>query len=185
MSSLDNLTKEQVVGDVIDTQPSASIKVKWPSGAVAEQGNKLTPTQVKDQPKFEFQAKPDKLYTLAMVDPDAPSREEHTLREILHFMVANIPGDDVSKGDTFAEYIGSGAPQGTGFHRYIFLLFEQQGKLNSDLMKIRKTSRVGRTKFSIRNFAKEHNLGNPVAANFFQAEYDDYVPKLRAQLSSG
>uniref|UniRef100_A0A6G1SG27 Phosphatidylethanolamine-binding F40A3.3 n=2 Tax=Aceria tosichella TaxID=561515 RepID=A0A6G1SG27_9ACAR len=184
-ASLDNLTKEQVVSDVIDVQPAASIGVEWPSGVTAQQGNELTPTQVKDQPKFSFNAKPDKFYTLAMVDPDAPSRKDPANREILHFMVANIPGSDVSKGDTFAEYVGSGAPEKTGLHRYIFLLFEQKEKLNSDLMSIKKTSRVGRVKFSIRKFAKEHNLGDPIAANFFQAQYDDYVPKLHAQLSSG
>lgn len=184
-SNLDNLTKELVIPDVIDVKPSASIGIEWPSGVTAQQGNELTPTQVKDQPKFSFDAKPDKLYTLAMVDPDAPSRQEPKLREILHFMIANIPGSDVSKGDTFAEYIGSGAPDKTGLHRYIFLLFEQKEKLKSDLMNIKKTSRVGRVNFSIRNFAKEHNLGDPISANFFLAQYDPYVPKLHAQLSSG
>ncbi len=37
--------------------------------------------------------------------------------------------------------------------------------------------------FKIRNFAKKYNLGDPVAANFYQAEWDDYVPKLYEQLS--
>jgi hypothetical protein len=40
-----------------------------------------------------------------------------------------------------------------------------------------------RGKFSIRNFAKKHNLGNPIAGNFYQAQWDDYVPKLYEQLS--
>lgn len=40
-----------------------------------------------------------------------------------------------------------------------------------------------RGKFSIRKFAKKHNLGNPIAGNFYQAQWDDYVPKLYEQLS--
>jgi hypothetical protein len=40
-----------------------------------------------------------------------------------------------------------------------------------------------RGKFSIRNFAKKYNLGNPIAGNFYQAQWDDYVPKLYEQLS--
>jgi len=40
-----------------------------------------------------------------------------------------------------------------------------------------------RGKFSIRQFAKKHDLGDPIAGNFFQAEWDDYVPKLYEQLS--
>lgn len=47
-------------------------------------------------------------------DPDAPSREKHHFREVLHWLVVNIPGSDVSSGDTLMEYIGSGPPQGTG-----------------------------------------------------------------------
>lgn len=34
-----------------------------------------------------------------------------------------------------------------------------------------------------REFAKKYNLGNPIAGNFYQAQYDDYVPILHAQLS--
>lgn len=185
MASLDNLSKEQVVPDVIDTKPSAQIQVKYPSNLEVEQGKELTPTQVKDLPKFVFEAKADQLYTLAMVDPDAPSRKDPKFREVLHYLVANIPGNDVSKGETLAEYIGSGPPKDTGLHRYVFLVYHQtKGRLQSDI-KISDHSRVGRTSFSIRKFAKDNDLGEPIAANFYQAQYDDYVPTLHAQLSRG
>ena len=36
--------------------------------------------------------------------------------------------------------------------------------------------------FSIENFAKKYNLGVPIAVNFYQAAYDDYVPILYKQL---
>ena len=35
--------------------------------------------------------------------------------------MVNIPGNDVAKGEEVATYIGSGPPEGTGLHRYIFL----------------------------------------------------------------
>lgn len=182
MAALDNLVTESVIPDVIDSKPAAEIQVSYDSGVKVNQGAELTPTQVKDLPKFSYNAKPGKLYTLAMVDPDAPSRKEPKLREILHFLAANIPGNDVAKGDTLAEYIGSGPPKGTGLHRYIFLLYEQPSKMTS-ATHISKFSRNGRISFSIRKWAKENNLGEPVAANFYQAQYDDYVPILHAQLS--
>lgn len=185
MASLENLKKEQVVPDVIDISPAKEIQVIYTSGIKVEQGKELTPTQVKDQPQFEYEAKPDELYTLAMVDPDAPSRKDPKYREVLHYLVTNIPGSDVSKGDILAEYIGSGPPSASNYHRYVFLLYHQKnGKVVSP-MKISKTSREGRFNFSIRNFAKANNLGEPVAANFYQAQYDDYVPILHAQLSKG
>ena len=34
-----------------------------------------------------------------------------------------------------------------------------------------------------RELAAKYDLGNPVAGNLFQAEWDDYVPKLYKKLS--
>jgi phosphatidylethanolamine-binding protein (PEBP) family uncharacterized protein len=51
---------------------------------------------------------------ICVTDPDAPSRKEHTYREWHHWLVGNIPGKDVSKGETLSEYVGSGPPPKTG-----------------------------------------------------------------------
>lgn len=67
-----------------------------------------------------------------MTDPDAPSRKNPTFREVRHWTVVNIPGNNLSKGETIIEFIGSGPPVGTGLHRYIFLLYKQNGQLNVD-----------------------------------------------------
>lgn len=41
-------------------------KVNYPSGVEVNQGNELTPTQVKDVPTVSWDAKPDNYYVLAM-----------------------------------------------------------------------------------------------------------------------
>jgi len=71
----------------------------------------------------------------------------------------------------------------TGLHRYVFLIYKQSGNLTFDEPRLTNTSGDNRGKFSIRNFAKKYNLGNPIAGNFYQAQWDDYVPKLYEQLS--
>ena len=48
----------------------------------------------------------------------------------------------------------------------------------------RPRNRERRYKFSLRRFAAENNLGDPVAGNFFQAQYDDWVPIQRAELQA-
>lgn len=64
------------------------------------------------------------------VDPDAPSRENPMYRVFRHWLVMNIPESNVESGDEIIEYIGSGSPNGTGLHRYIFLVFKQpHGKI--------------------------------------------------------
>ena len=67
-----------------------------------------------------------------------------------------------------------GPPPGTGLHRYVWLVYEQPGKLNPDEKRLTNRSAENRGKFSIESFAKKYNLGIPYAANFYQAEYDDY-----------
>lgn len=71
----------------------------------------------------------------------------------------------------------------SGLHRYVFLIYKQSGKLTFDEPRLTNRSGDNRGKFSISNFAKKYNLGNPVAGNFYQAQWDDYVPKLYEQLS--
>lgn len=98
-----------------------------------DSGNELTPTQVKDKPTVTWNAESGALYTLLMTDPDAPSRENPTAREVRHWLVANIPGNKVDEGQILVDYIGSGPPAGTGLHRYVFLLFKQQGRIESNI----------------------------------------------------
>ncbi|XP_075984219.1 protein D2-like isoform X2 [Anticarsia gemmatalis] len=183
MSTVAKSFKEhQVVSDVVPVAPTAIANVLYPSGVQVSEGNVLTPTQVKDKPTITWEASPDQFYTVAMTDPDAPSRKEPKFREWHHWLVGNVPGTNVAAGDTLSDYIGSGPPPGTGLHRYVFLVYKQPGKLTFDEPVLTNRSGDHRAMFSIAKFAKKYNLGDPIAGNFYQAEYDDYVPILYKQL---
>ncbi|CAB3232230.1 unnamed protein product [Arctia plantaginis] len=184
MSDLQSLFKEScIVPDVIKIAPSEILNVQYPSGATITTGKELTPTQVKDKPTVKWAAKDEQYYTLAMVDPDAPSRESPKFREWHHWLVGNIFGSEMSKGEILSDYIGSGPPKGTGLHRYVFLVYKQPGKCDfSKVQKLPNNSGDKRGKFSINKFADQFKFGPPVAGNFYVAKYDDYVPKLYAQL---
>lgn len=88
-------------------------------------GNELKATQTKDAPKVSWAAEKGAYYTLMKVDPDAPSRADPKFREFRHWLVMNILEFDVENGDEICQYIGVGAPNGTSFHRYIFLVYKQ------------------------------------------------------------
>lgn len=179
------MEQHKVVPDVIDQAPSKVLEVQWDGGVKADMGNELTPTQVKNPPKVNWSAEPGALYTLCMTDPDAPSRQDPKFREWHHWLVVNIPGNDVSKGETMSQYVGSGPPKGTGLHRYVFLVYKQPGKISPDEPKLTNTSGDGRGKFSIKKFAHKYKLEEPpVAGNLYQAEWDDYVPILYKQLGA-
>ncbi|XP_030383422.1 protein D3 [Scaptodrosophila lebanonensis] len=179
-----NMEEHCVVPDVIPKAPKNSACVEYSCQISVKPGVVLTPTQVKDQPVVKWGADPETLYTLCMTDPDAPSRQDPKFREWHHWLVVNIPGGDIAKGEVLSAYIGSGPPPGTGLHRYVFLVYEQKDKIKFDEKRLPNNSGDGRGGFKIAEFAKKYNLGDPVAGNFYQAEYDDYVPILYKQLGA-
>ena len=61
-------------------------------------GNILTPTLVQHQPEVSWEADKGSFYTLIMTDPDAPSRKDPKFREWHHWLVVNIPGNNVLEG---------------------------------------------------------------------------------------
>lgn len=99
--------------------------MKYPSGVTVDLGNELTPTQVKDTPKVEWDAEKGVYYSLLMVDLDAPSRQNPTLREVRHWFLMNIRECFVENGEELFEYRGAGPPKGTELHRYVILVYKQ------------------------------------------------------------
>lgn len=76
---MQHFQSESIVPESLDVPPTNLITVIYP-GNKAVQFNVLTPTDVKPQPNVSWNADPNKLYTLSMVDPDAPSRATPTFR---------------------------------------------------------------------------------------------------------
>ena len=119
-----------------------------------------------------------------MIDPDAPSREQPTFGQIKHWLIVNIPGTDLSKGETLANYRGSAPPEGSGIHRYIFVVYKQPAFLKHSESTVDPNSREGRRHFKVREFAKKYNLGQPIAGNFYLAQNDEYAKQLWAKWRS-
>lgn len=60
--------------------------------------------------------------TLILHDPDAVGGNK------IHWLVMNIPGDNLHGGDCVFSYVGPHPPKGTGIHHYYFLLLKQKEK---------------------------------------------------------
>lgn len=105
------------------------------------------------------------VFTVIMVDPDMPSPHNPKYKDTLCWMVNNVKGSDFEHGDFTVEYM---APEpGQGKHRYVILLFKQPG---SAFRKFEPPS--VRVNFQTKQWAKEHGLGDPVAALFVTAQHD-------------
>ena len=62
-------------------------------------------------------------------------------------------------------------------------VYKQPGHVDYTDTKLGLTTN-GRPSTKANDLATKYNLGNPIAGNFCQAEWDDYVPKLYEKLSS-
>ncbi|CAG0906335.1 unnamed protein product, partial [Darwinula stevensoni] len=165
------MKEANIVPDMITTVPPNVVEVKYAdSKKEVRMGEVLTPSDVRNVPEVTFKADPSSLYTLVMADPDAPTPRDPKFRELLHWMVINIPGNNVTSGDTVVEYIGSGPPQNSEAHRYVFLVFKQLGTIEPGWVKhIDNKTRDGRQNFEVTRFARQFRLGDPIAGNFFRA----------------
>jgi len=80
----------------------------------------LTPSQTASAPQVTF--KPDRYhyyYTLVLFDPNAVGGNR------IHWLVINIPGNDIHQGEVLFSYDGPHPPKGTGIHHYCFVLLLQ------------------------------------------------------------
>ncbi|ELU15110.1 hypothetical protein CAPTEDRAFT_6247 [Capitella teleta] len=177
---MEAFTKDAVIPDVIDSIPAKLLTfTRFIAFYI------LSLNQVSACPSVHYEAEDSAYYTLIMNDPDAPSRQDPKFGEWHHWLVTNIPGNKVESGDVMSEYVGAGPPKNTGLHRYVFLLYKQSsGRQDfAPLVKLTKLSMDGRPMWKVREFVAKYRLGEPVAGNFFQAEYDSYCDKLMQQLS--
>ncbi|KAK4879806.1 hypothetical protein RN001_007952 [Aquatica leii] len=164
----DKMETLEVIPDVIDKKPNTVLHVTYNKDIKVNEGNVITPTNVKDRPVVYWNSEDDSFYSLVMTDPDAPSRENPELREWHHWLVVNIPGNNIQQGETLSEYIGAGPLQDTGLHRYVFLLYKQPQKISFNEEKLTNCSADGRGNFCVKDFANKYHLGDPVAGKFFK-----------------
>jgi len=165
----EELKKNGIIPDVEnDFKVELSLKVVYNGKEI--DGSELTPSATSAQPELKIEGAPsaNAVYTIAFVDPDAPSRADPKFRNWRHWIVVNVPGDiDISKGTVLTPYIGPGPPPGTGLHRYTFWVYRQKGAIEAKL----DNEPAARRSFDLRAFAKEHDLVGPLGASFFVAQH--------------
>uniref|UniRef100_A0AC35U0W6 Uncharacterized protein n=1 Tax=Rhabditophanes sp. KR3021 TaxID=114890 RepID=A0AC35U0W6_9BILA len=120
-------------------------------------------------------------------DPDLENKEHQFKNPVKHWLVVNIPGNDVEAGEVITDYIGhelsvkitSEAFEASikyDLHRYIFLLFKQQDKIDaSDEIRDTEYSHKQRNNWNFHSFIFKYRLGQPVAGNFFLCRYTDEI----------
>lgn len=105
----------------------------------ANLGTKVLATEVTQQPEIIWNCDRNGYYTLVMFDCDPLGQNTRLLSELRHWVVGNIRRCDVDKGETIVDYLPASPIIGTGYHRFVFLMFQQVGRINFEEDFIRKT----------------------------------------------
>lgn len=109
------------------------IEAEWSSKNHASLGNTLKPTKLQDAPTITLRSGPgtcaaNTTYTVALTDPDAPSRDDPKWSEFCHWIATGVTvpgagGCALSLAGDVMPYKAPGPPAKTGKHRYVFVVF--------------------------------------------------------------
>ncbi|KAM3192199.1 hypothetical protein ACQJBY_069428 [Aegilops geniculata] len=161
--AIDSLTRAQIVGDVLDPFASSVPLTIMYDGRPVFNGMEFRSPAVSLKPRVEIGGDDFRVaYTLVLVNPDAPNPSNPTLREYLHWMVTDVPA---STNDSFGrEVVPYESPSPTmGIHRIVIVMYQQLGRGTVFAPQVRQN-------FNSRNFARRFNLGQPVAAMYFNCQ---------------
>ncbi|KAF2459910.1 phosphatidylethanolamine-binding protein [Lineolata rhizophorae] len=170
------LKKAEIIPTVIDDFiPYISVNVTWPTGKTADLGNTIKPSKTQGMPDVHLSADmtssaaSNMTYTVAMTDPDAPSRDNPEWSEICHWIATNVSLSSASGLDEVMPYYPPGPPEKTGKHRYVLLAFAPANGTTAPLDLTKPADRqhwgYDDERMGVREWADENGLV-PVGANF-------------------
>jgi phosphatidylethanolamine-binding protein (PEBP) family uncharacterized protein len=118
------------------------------------------------------------LYTLLLLDRDAPNAVAPIRSPLIHMAIADIPGADLAgnrvsnaSGRALFPYSGPRPPAGSLCHRYYFELYSQNPAVPVEL----NVSAIGRYAFDFPTWADASSLTRVAAAvSFFQTQNDTF-----------
>nr|XP_018905890.1 PREDICTED: protein D2-like [Bemisia tabaci]XP_018905891.1 PREDICTED: protein D2-like [Bemisia tabaci]XP_018905892.1 PREDICTED: protein D2-like [Bemisia tabaci] len=171
------LQEFRVIPDLIEETPKLPMMVEWVEEE-AEFGNYIERYIIKLAPFWvEWKCEKYDFHTVMMLGLDEPSATNPYLRQYQFWIMGNVEGFHVIIGEELTAWIPPRPANGSGPHRYVFLVYLQPQKLDFMEYHLTETDFLDRRgNFSHQAFAKKYNLGKPIASNFFIAEHDPPPP---------
>ncbi|XP_008186104.1 39S ribosomal protein L38, mitochondrial [Acyrthosiphon pisum] len=140
-------------------------------------GNIIKPNEALYSPKVNFEAPEKTLWTLMLTNPDGHLHKENS--EYIHWLVGNIPGGDVNRGETVFNYLQPFPAKGTGYQRMIFVLYKQSSEIDfSSIKSVSEKIDLANRTFSTFDFYCSHeDIMTPAGLAFYQTDWDNSLTK--------
>ncbi|XP_046887699.1 39S ribosomal protein L38, mitochondrial [Hypomesus transpacificus] len=145
------------------------------NSAQVHHGNHLTPTEAAVAPQVTFEAEEGSLWTLLLTSPDEHLQESEG--EYLHWLVGNIQGSVVQSGEELASYLPPFPAKGTGFQRFVYVLFKQDRRIDYRAHEPNRACvSLAERSFKTVEFYRSHQDSmTPAGLAFFQCQWDPSV----------
>merc|ERR1712080_795662 len=114
----DSFDEAGLVKDLKILAPEKQLEVSYPGLFPLAPGDSLAVSEAREIPSIRLEeASKGKLYTVAMIDPDAPSRKNPRAAQWLHWILTNVDGDQLLSGEDLVgeeviSYAGPSPPKG-------------------------------------------------------------------------
>jgi len=155
-----------------------------------DNGRKLDP-HFTDKPPivvYETATRKQGYFTLIFINPDAPplTTDEKApamyQRDFVHWVVVNIPENDVYAGHTVCQYIPACPIHATGKQQYFFLLYVQERLLSAKELADAEHHFAARYGLKASEWATKAGLGIPVGCNGFQSEWTNFCDTIHEKI---
>jgi len=175
-------------GRIIRQVPKGLVNLNYDIHICVHMGTELLPEETAYPPtaiSYPDNDDQDKLHTLVLLDADLNK---------LHWLVINIPGAKVHKGDIITAYAGPNPAPDTGSHRYVVLVMEQHEPLDEEsdpaVSQFKTESScdvIGSNNeiFDFQSLRQALNLSEPVAVNYFTQKFNEFVENINGHCLPG
>jgi len=100
----------------------------------------------------------------------------------LQWLVVNIPGNDVQKGEHWYKYIAPAPSSAFKKEKVAIGVFKQAAKIEDDDVAGAGAAGVGRYDWNLSKFTHKHSMEGPIALIIFTAEYEETSDGVRPTL---
>jgi large subunit ribosomal protein L38 len=153
-------------------RPLGFMEVTYGSKAV-HRGTILTPSEASSPPSVG-RLPSEGLCSVVMTTPDGHLTDHHM--EVLHWMVVNIVGGEMTSGHEVVPYLQPVPPRGTGLHRHVFSLYTHPSPIHVDTTRMNSGGTwLDQRTFSTADFLAAQPSLQPFTFNLFQSLWDNSV----------
>ncbi|XP_065219161.1 putative odorant-binding protein A5 [Planococcus citri] len=174
------LSIRRICPHFIDECPEKRVEVTFNRTTGSNVGNVFLWNLTIENPRLSWDYSNESLYTMTMSFVEERT-ENFTFVSYTHWLVTNIPRNEVENGDTIFEFIQPTLEKIETYYMHVVLIFKQKDRIDVQIDQNLNETDTEDIRWSIemKNFTRTYELGNPEFGSWFYTyrpeDYDEYL----------